>query len=41
MRSLGSGLEDKKLLLVEGVVEDEENSFLYVERFEFVLRGDV
>jgi len=41
LRSLGSGLEDRKLLLCEGVVDDELNKFLYVERFKLVFRGDV
>ncbi len=41
LRSFGNGLEDKKLLLEEGVVDEELKSFLYVERFELVLSGDV
>ena len=40
-RSVGNGLDDRKLLLIDGVVDDELNSFLYVERFELVLSGDI
>ena len=40
-RSLGNGLEDRKLLLIDGVVDDEVKSFLYVERLELVLSGEV
>lgn len=40
-KSFGSGREDMKLLLWEGVVDEEVKSFLYVERLLFVFKGDV
>ena len=38
--SLGRGLEDRKLLLDEGISDEDENILLYVERFELVFIGD-
>ena len=40
LRSFGNGREERKLLLEDGVVDDELKSFLYVERFELVFSGD-
>ncbi len=40
-KSFGSGREERKLLLEEGVVDEDAKSFLYVERLELVFRGDV
>ena len=40
-RFFGKGRDDIKLLLAEGVEEDDEKSLLYVVILEFVSRGDL
>lgn len=41
VRSLGIGLDERKLLLAEGIVEEDEKSFLYVDILEFAFNGEV
>ena len=38
--SLSKGLVHKKLLLADGIDDEDENSFLYVEVLELTLRGE-
>jgi hypothetical protein len=40
VRSLGNGLEEIKLLVAEGVEEDDEKSLLYVVMLELVSKGE-
>ena len=41
VRSFGKGLEERKLLLEDGVEDEDVKTLLYVERLELVLRGEV
>ncbi len=38
--SFGSGREERKLLPDDGVVEEDPNNFLYVDRLELHFKGD-
>ena len=38
--SFGNGLAHRKLLLEDGIEDEDEKSFLYVEALEFILRGE-
>ena len=41
VNSFGTGLEQRKLLLAEGMEDDELNSRLYVVTLEFACNGEV
>ncbi len=41
VRSLGKGREHRKLLLDDGIEDDDANSRLYDEMLEFAWRGEV
>ena len=41
IRSLGIGLDERKPLLAEGIVDEDENNRLYAEMLEFACNGEV
>jgi len=41
VKSFGSGRDERKLLLPEGIVDEEAKSRLYVDMLELVCNGEV